>query len=336
MSALTRKQKLGTWLAHIFPDELLNIAPLSGDAGFRVYYRLILDENSYIIVDAPPEKLNNLAFVSLAHSFRSSGLIVPEIIHYDEANGFMCLSDFGDVLLSDKLDETTIAALYEKAIKLLPKIQKVSAQEQWPLPVYDAPFLQLEVDIFSDWLVHKHLNISLTIDETKQLQQCFDLLIASALEQPQVTVHRDFHSRNLMLIASGDIAVIDFQDAVKGPFTYDLVSLLRDCYVRWEDELIEPHVHNYYLNNKVDVSYQQFTRWFDFMGLQRHIKASGIFARLYHRDGKSGYLKDIPLTLSYIIDIAAKYPELTFLSNLVKSKVLPSITKLASQQKARV
>lgn len=336
LSALTRKQKLETWLTHLFPDELLSIIPLSGDAGFRVYYRLTLDGISYIVVDAPPEKLNNVAFVSLAQSFRSSGLTVPEIIHYDEENGFMCLSDFGDTLLSDKLNENTITALYEQAIELLPKIQQVSSHAQWPLPIYDAAFLQLEVSIFSEWLLQKHLNISLSVAEMERLQQCFDVLIASALEQPQVTVHRDFHSRNLMLVASGEVAVIDFQDAVTGPFTYDLVSLLRDCYVRWEDKLIEPHIHNYYLNNNVDVSYQQFKRWFDLMGLQRHIKASGIFARLYHRDGKAGYLKDVPLTLSYVIDIAAKYPELTFLSNLVKNKVLPCITTLASQPKDRV
>lgn len=334
MSALTRKQKLEVWLTHIFPENLFNMTPLSGDAGFRVYYRLIMDENSYIIVDAPPEKLNNLAFVSLAPCFRSSGLIVPEIIHYDEINGFMCISDFGDTLLSDQLNKNTIAVLYEKAINLLAKIQKVAAPAQWPLPVYDAAFLQLEMDIFSEWLLQKHLNISLCNDEIKQLQQCFDVLITSALEQPQVTVHRDFHSRNLMLIDSGDIAVIDFQDAVTGPFTYDLVSLLRDCYVRWDDELIEPHINNYYLNSNIEVDYQQFKRWFDFMGLQRHLKASGIFARLYHRDGKPGYLKDIPLTLSYIVDIAGKYPELKWLSNLVEKKVIPCVEILENRQKA--
>ncbi|WNC69320.1 phosphotransferase [Thalassotalea nanhaiensis] len=336
MSALTRKQKFETWLAHSFPNEQINIIPLSGDAGFRVYYRLILAETSYIVVDAPPEKLNNLAFVSLAHCFRASGLVVPEIIHYDEINGFMCLSDFGDTLLSEKLNKSTITALYEKAIKLLPKIQQTSAQEQWPLPIYDAPFLQLEMEIFSEWLVIKHLNITLTSDEEKQLRQCFNLLTASALEQPQVTVHRDFHSRNLMLIDNDDIAVIDFQDAVTGPTTYDLVSLLRDCYVRWDDELIEPHIRTYYLNNKIEVSYQQFKRWFDLMGLQRHIKASGIFARLYHRDNKPGYLQDIPLTLSYIIDIAARYPELTFLSDLVQSKIMPSVTKLSYQPEVKI
>lgn len=336
LSVLTRKQKLKAWLAHIFPDELVNITPLSGDAGFRIYYRLITANNSYIIVDAPPEKLNNLAFVSLAHCFRASGLIVPEIVHYNEMSGFMCLSDFGDTLLSDKLNKTTIAGLYEKALALLPKVQKVTAQKQWPLAVYDADFLQLEMNIFNEWLLQEHLNISVSIDEIKQLQQCFDLLVKSALEQPQVTVHRDFHSRNLMLIDGGDIAVIDFQDAVTGPLTYDLVSLLRDCYVRWDDELIEPHIKNYYLNSNVDVSYQQFKRWFDLMGLQRHIKASGIFARLYHRDGKPGYLKDIPLTLSYIVDIAAKYPELMPLSDLIKNKVIPGIEALAKLQKVEV
>ncbi|KGK00547.1 aminoglycoside phosphotransferase family protein [Thalassotalea sp. ND16A] len=338
MSSLLRKQQLEQWLQQLFVDQAIYLQPLTGDAGFRIYYRLQLVEQNFIVVDSPVDKINNLAFVGLAHGFARQNIQVPEIIHYDQANGFICITDFGDTLLSHKLNPETMPTLYQQAIALLPNIQKVQPGKGCSLAEYDQPFLQMELDIFSDWLLQRHLHIQLSKHEQQQLQQCFDLLISSAIEQPQVTVHRDFHSRNIMFGNDGELAVIDFQDAVIGPFTYDLVSLLRDCYVRWDDELIAPLL-NFYVEqiqqqSSLTIDGEQFQRWFDLMGLQRHIKASGIFARLYHRDAKPGYLNDIPLTLSYIVDIAAKYPELMFLSDLVKHKVLPGLAKLAERQQA--
>ncbi|TRX54031.1 aminoglycoside phosphotransferase family protein [Thalassomonas sp. M1454] len=336
---MNRNTQLSYWLQHQFPQHKINLTPLSGDAGFRCYYRLQLPEQSYIVVDAPPEKLNNLAFVELAKAFSEQGLVIPEIIAYQVEHGFMCLTDFGDCLLADKLTQDSMFELYRKALALLPKISNVKATKAWSLPIYDAAFLQMEMEIFIQWLLGEYLNIELSELQQQQLQQCFDVIITSALEQPQVTVHRDFHSRNLMLLANNELGVIDFQDAVIGPITYDLVSLLRDCYVRWDDKLVAQLIAEFWqslqqTSNGFNVNLDVFKRWVDLMGIQRHIKASGIFARLYLRDNKPGYLADIPLTLSYLVDIADKYPELKFISELVSKQVLPALNaKLVEDNK---
>ncbi len=334
MAIATRREQLQQWLAVVFPNSSLQLTQLNGDAGFRCYYRLQRDDKYHIVVDAPPDKVNNLAFVEMADAFAKQNLCVPEIIAYQASLGFMCLEDFGDTLLADKLTTTTMDSLYQQALLLLPKVAQVESSKLWSLPVYDRALLQLELDIFKDWLVGAHLCLELDNNELEQLQDCFDVLVNSALEQPRVTVHRDFHSRNLMLLDNGEIGVIDFQDAVQGPITYDLVSLLRDCYVRWDDQQVDD-LRKQYLQQltvhrpEFNLDELTFSRWFDLMGLQRHIKAAGIFARLYHRDGKAGYLADIPLTLTYIIDIAGKYPALQFLSQLVKNKVLPALQNQA-------
>ncbi len=202
----------------------------------------------------------------------------------------------------------------------------------------------MELNIFTEWLIAEHLALILTDDEKVQLAACFEHLIDSALEQPQVVMHRDYHSRNIMLLQSNEgnkrnkevkLGIIDFQDAVIGPITYDIVSLLRDCYVRWPDALIEPLYKEFcrkitdktsgVIKKSDTADNEKWQKWFDFMGLQRHIKASGIFARLHHRDEKNSYLKDIPLTLSYIQDISALYPELAFLNTLIKNKIIPAL-----------
>lgn len=336
MLDVTREQQLEAWLSSLFVNQSHTLNALTGDAGFRIYYRLIVSNQSFIVVDTPPNKVNNLSFTSLALQFQQQHILVPKVIHYQQELGFMCLTDFGDDLLSEHLTHDSMAYWYRKAINLLDRIGQVQAAQDWPLPNYDAAFFRLEMDIFSEWLVKEHLQLTLTEDEQADLTACFHVLIANALEQPQVTVHRDFHSRNIMIDKDQQLAVIDFQDAVTGPITYDLVSLLRDCYVRWDDNLVQPLLSNYHQHlleqGKVTVDLQQFQRWFDLMGLQRHIKASGIFARLYHRDGKSGYLKDIPLTLNYIVDIADKYPELVSLSLLVRNKILPTLLTLKGQE----
>ncbi|MDG2392349.1 MAG: phosphotransferase [Thalassotalea sp.] len=334
---MNRNSQLSSWLQSQFPQHQIDLTPLSGDAGFRCYYRLSLAQQSFIVVDAPPEKLNNLAFVELAQAFSQQGLNIPQIIAYDAEQGFMCLTDFGDCLLADRLTDESMLALYRQALELLPRISQVKATAQWPLPIYDAAFLQLEMEIFIEWLLADYLKIELSSGEQHQLQQCFDVIIKSALQQPQVTVHRDFHSRNLMLLSNDELGVIDFQDAVTGPITYDLVSLIRDCYVRWDDKLVNQLITEFWQNlqqnqNEFNVEQATFNRWVDLMGIQRHIKASGIFARLYLRDNKPGYLADIPLTLSYLVDIAGKYPELEFISELVAQQVLPKLNAKAVEE----
>lgn len=337
----SRLSLLHKWLCNYFKVDLITLVPLTGDAGFRAYYRFSVNGISYIGVDALPDKSNNLAFVEIQKTLQHKKINVPDIVTYDLELGFLCLSDFGDMLFSDFLTLNNMDKSYQEAIALLPLIASTPLPSNYTLPNYDNEFITLECNIFTEWLLSKHLNITLSEEEITQLHSCFSLLVQSALEQPQVFMHRDFHSRNLMLIDSAlkpqeenlQLGVIDFQDAVIGPITYDVVSLLRDCYVKWPDENVN-RLFQYFCqlinvdNKYTDADQEKWQRWFDLMGLQRHVKASGIFARLFHRDNKSGYLKDIPLTLSYIVDISAKYKELSFLHDLVLHKVIPSLAEM--------
>ncbi len=327
---------LHNWLCAFFKVPAITLSSLTGDAGFRKYYRFVVDGISYIGVDAIPDKSNNLAFVELQKAFKNNNVQVPEIIAVDLTTGFFCLSDFGDDLFSDLLTQENMEVEYKRAIDLLPNIASMSSTSEYNLPNYDADFVHLELNIFTQWLLTKHLNISLSDQELNGLEDCFNILVENVLEQPQVTMHRDFHSRNLMSLPNTnktELGVIDFQDTVTGPITYDVVSLLRDCYVKWPQENVQELYHYFCTLMQKDESYQnitqvQWTRWFDLMGIQRHVKASGIFARLYHRDEKKGYLKDIPLTLSYIVDISDRYPELKTLNEIVKNKIIPALNTL--------
>ena len=318
--------QLQQWLAQQFSPLKPQLKTMNGDAGFRRYFRFSAGHEKFIAVDSPIDQCNNSAFIEIQRKLIAGHIKVPEIIAVDEKSGFFCLSDLGDNLLSNDITSENMAQRYQQAIDLLPQIAQLSPAG---LPCYDAAFIKMELTIFIEWLLEKHLNISLTIQQHKQLQQSFQLLINNALEQPQVCMHRDFHSRNLMMLSQGELAVIDFQDAVVGPITYDVVSLLRDCYLKWPVEKISP-LFCYFcqlMSEQLSLpvhSHQQWLRWFDLMGLQRHIKASGIFARLYHRDGKGSYLSDIPLTLSYIVEISGDYPELQFLHDFVKETVVPA------------
>ena len=329
----SRSSLLSEWLCTLFKVPSITLDSLTGDAGFRKYYRFMVDGISYIAVDALPDKSNNLAFVELQKVLKKKGLCVPEIIFVDLSTGFFCLSDFGNKLFSDLLTQDNMELEYKRAINLLPNIANMPASNEYSLPIYDADFVRLELNIFTQWLLDKHLNISLSQQESNELEGCFNVLVDNVLEQPQVTIHRDFHSRNLMLLPNAELGVIDFQDAVTGPITYDIVSLLRDCYLKWPQENVE-HLYNYFCElMKEEERYQnitqaQWTRWFDLMGIQRHVKASGIFARLYHRDEKPGYLKDIPLTLSYIVEVSDKYPELKALNEIVNNTIIPALNKI--------
>jgi len=354
---------LHRWLCLYFEVSNITLEPLTGDAGFRKYYRFSINDQSYIAVDAIPSMSNNLAFVKIQQVLKAQHVTVPNIILSDLTHGFMCLSDLGDELFSDALTLNNMSDFYKKAINVLPLIAAAPLPKNYQLPQYDAAFLNVECHIFTQWLLGVHLKITLTGHEEHQLQTCFDLLINSASEQPQVVVHRDYHSRNLMLVNHQslhpstknsqsdrlnmaalnkvDLGVIDFQDAVIGPITYDIVSLLKDCYVKWPDENVQNLFQYFCQLMAVKAKYpkitpEQWLRWFDFMGLQRHIKASGIFARLNHRDNKSGYLKDIPLTLSYIVDISAQYSELAFLHDLVVQKIIPKLNSKNKLDKGKI
>lgn len=300
---------------------------MDGDAGFRRYFRFTHLNKDFIGVDAPIDYCNNEQFVYISNYLAELGIRVPKIHHYDKEYGYFCLEDLGKTLLADVLTPESVEAYYESALSPLYLLSKAELS-QVELPDYDAAFIHTELNIFTEWLLDKHLALTLTTQEQKLIAQTNEVLVASALEQPKVVMHRDYHSRNIMLSNLNDLAVIDFQDAVKGPITYDVVSLLRDCYVRWPTTLVNKIFDNFceHVSQELtlSVSKEQWRRWFDLMGMQRHIKASGIFARLNYRDGKTHYMKDIPLTLNYIVDVCKLYPELNDFGQFVERRVLSS------------
>jgi len=259
---------------------------------------------------------------------RDAGVHAPEILAMDLEQGFMVLEDFGDATLLPNLTQESADQLYGSAMTSLLTFQQSAKTEN--LPAYDEPMLMREMQLFPDWLLEKHLDLKLSDDSKKMLARTFNALTEAALEQPKVFVHRDYHSRNLMLLSDNSLGVIDYQDAVLGPVTYDLVSLLRDCYIAWDDALVSRWCHAY-LEGAIATGVMnethrlRFKRWFDWMGVQRHLKASGIFARLNHRDGKPGYLGDIPRTLNYIVNVGKQYEELMPLSEFVSRRVLPAL-----------
>ena len=309
-------------------EEGWELLPVSGDASFRRYFRVKSANHSWIAVDAPPEKESCEAFVNIALAWREEGVNVPEVIKVDFELGFMLLSDFGDRLFLPELTEASAGTLYSKAVSELHLIQQCDASQ---LPLYDEALLKREMALFSEWFLQGLLTHELTNEEQLLIEGLQSQLVTSALEQPQVTVHRDYHSRNLMITDQHTPGVIDFQDAVKGPITYDLVSLLRDCYIRWPDALVYTWVDAFreaLMSDKrlaLDTTSEQFAKSFDLMGMQRHLKVLGIFSRLKLRDGKSGYLKDIPLTLSYVSKVAQKYPEFSEFNRFIEDIIKPAM-----------
>ena len=318
-----RLSQLHEWLKENFGNLEYTLNPISGDASFRRYFRFKSKQHTFIAVDSPPEKESNEAFVHVTHLLEAEGLNVPHI-HYSTLDfGFFLLSDFGDVLLLDELNTNTVNELYSKALNSLVIIQQTPAES---LPLYDETLLLQEMELFREWYINKYLEIKLKNDENQNFNNVFKKLSHNALNQPQVFVHRDFHSRNLMILNNESLGIIDYQDAVVGPITYDLVSLLRDCYITWPNEKIYDLCINFYENinkHKIidNVDESTFTKWFDLMGIQRHLKAVGIFSRLSIRDKKSTYLNDIPRTLRYIKSVASKYPETEILAEIIDNKV---------------
>ncbi|MEJ2405460.1 MAG: phosphotransferase [Candidatus Thiodiazotropha sp.] len=308
-----RIELLKGWLDSLPEINGYQFEPASGDASFRRYFRITVAEGTYIAMDAPPEKETLSPFVHVAQAFEAIGLNVPHIHARDDRQGFLLLEDLGKPLYLDHLNGETVQRLYGDALGALVTLQACGPREG--LPDYDRELLLREMSLFRDWLLVSQLHLELDDEEEHLLSQVFELLIESALEQPKVCVHRDYHSRNLIVSPRQNPGILDFQDAVIGPVTYDLVSLLRDCYIAWPQPQVEAWVTGYFeLACQSGVllveDESRFIRWFDLMGMQRHLKASGIFARLNLRDGKPGYLKDIPRTLDYIVQAAGRYPNL--------------------------
>jgi aminoglycoside/choline kinase family phosphotransferase len=304
--------------------------PASEDASFRRYFRLQKGAESFIAMDAPPSQEDCLPFVRIAGFLESMRLSSPRIIEADIENGFLLLSDLGSEQYLHKLVEEPHLAdsLYGDAIDALLVMQRRGEAYQTALPPYDEKLLRFELSLFHDWLCGAHLQLRLSDDDEQRWRACCDMLVETAQRQPQVFVHRDYHSRNLMVLNEDNPGILDFQDAVEGPFTYDLVSLLKDCYVRWPADLVRTWALGYYQklndNTRTQIDEQQFLRYFELMGVQRQLKAAGIFCRLNHRDGKGTYLNDVPRTLEYIVEIGPRHEELSFLVRLIEEQVLPA------------
>lgn len=327
MSLPQSDQRISTlidWLRNSLDLNILHLDPASSDASFRRYFRVRHAGGCHIVMDAPPDKENTGPFIRIAELFATSHIHVPNIYHKNTEQGFLLLEDFGSTCLLDCLNPDNADRHYQEALDSLFRLQTGTDIHQCALPAYDAALLERELGIFYEWFLEKLLGIMLPETLKNHLNP---LLIDSALEQPQVCVHRDYHSRNLMALDCDSPGVIDFQDAVIGPISYDLVSLLRDCYIRWPEARVENWAHAYYQRlcsaQMLAVDFKRFKRWFDLMGLQRHLKAVGIFSRLHLRDGKSGYLADIPRTLGYITDACAAHPELTDFGHFLQRQVLP-------------
>jgi N-acetylmuramate 1-kinase len=314
-----RYDRLTRWVGDLLGTDAVTLEAASSDASFRRYWRARHGDETLILMDAPPGLEDSGRYVDLAERLRAIGLHTPTIHAEDRANGFVALSDLGDRVYLEALNGQTADRLYGDALGALAVIQACGPTEG--LPIYDEPFLRRELEIFREWFLGTHLGITLDPAEQAGWERVCGALVRNALEQPQVCVHRDFHSRNLM-VTEPNPGILDFQDAVVGPVTYDLVSLLRDCYIAWEPQRVTDWALGYLqlaIHSGIlpEVPPERFLRWLDLMGAQRHLKACGIFARLNHRDGKPHYLAEIPRTLDYVREVAARYPELADLRTLL-------------------
>lgn len=334
---MSERAELCTWArgqlpsAVISPPSGLSAHALAGDAGFRHYFRLNT-RPSLIAVIAPPERENNPAFVAKGAALGRVGVHVPQVHAVDFERGFMLLEDLGDDLFLPLLDATSVAELYGAAEHTLTLIQKASP-DPGVFPDYSEGLLREEMQLFPQWFVSGLLGIRLDDNEQRMLDDTFAVLASSALAQPQVVVHRDYHSRNLLRLPEGGVGVIDFQDAVVGAFSYDLVSLLKDCYIRWPAELVRSRALAFlreawhYHGGGAKVDDGQLLTWFDLMGLQRHIKVLGIFARLWLRDGKPRYLSDLPLVLRYTLEVTRHYTEFSPFHQWFEARLMPAIVE---------
>ena len=323
-----REQLIQTWISSVLGSDQFEIQYLPGDASFRRYARIQLNNKTFMLMDAPPEKEDCGPFVKIDEFFDTHGVRVPHIVAKDLNQGFLLLEDFGDVLLSTLLNDDTVDHYYAQSFKQLIQLQSIDGQSEFPEYSYEK--LISEMQLLTDWMLPS-LAIQPSTEQQALIKRSFAILANAALAQPQVIVHRDFHSRNLMQIAGEtDLGVIDFQDAVIGADTYDLISIIRDAYVQWNAERVYTWFKVFYdllpEAQKKDRDFEQFKKDADMMAIQRHIKILGIFVRLFERDGKSGYLKDLPRVMWYLLEEAKPYPELAPFIQFINDVVMPKFT----------
>ncbi|MBI5006532.1 MAG: phosphotransferase [Nitrosomonadales bacterium] len=337
---MQRQEQLTKWLSSLYPDARFTIAPASADASFRRYFRATFaDGSTKVVMDAPPQHEDCKPFLHIGKLFEEAGTHVPHVYAQDLAQGFLLLSDLGNTTYLQALAADTAPGLYGAATDALIKVQLASKENE--LPPYDEPLLRRELNLFPEWYIAKHLGITLSDKQQAKLEEVFKRILANNLAQPCVYVHRDYHSRNLMVtepphlnpLPKGEEAnvrsdfqslpgILDFQDAVYGPITYDLASLFKDAYIKWEEDEVMDWLIRYWEKARkaglpVRADFGEFYRDYEMMGVQRHIKVLGIFARLYHRDGKDGYLKDMPLVMEYLVRACERYIDLKPLHNLL-------------------
>ncbi|WP_218814306.1 aminoglycoside phosphotransferase family protein [Rickettsiella endosymbiont of Dermanyssus gallinae] len=320
-TAMNKLNTLKSWLETACSLRNFELQPLVNEASFRQYFRVQMDNNSHIVMFAPPDKEDITAFISIAKNFTSQGIHAPNILNYHLEQGFILLSDLGNDLYFNLLNTETADDLYTRALAVIPQIQACEPKlaNNQPLGLFDEKFIRVELNLFPDWFLGNHLNLIMTPKLSASLEKIFQLLITSALKQPRVCVHRDYHSRNLLLIDKEKVGILDFQDAIYGPITYDAVSLLRDAYIDWPEAQVEKWTLNFHdmLMPKHSFSSEEFIRWFDLIGIQRHLKVLGIFARLCYRDNKPQYLTSTSRLLRYLQQVCEKYPELIELKHLL-------------------
>jgi aminoglycoside/choline kinase family phosphotransferase len=336
MSADSRLAELARWLQRLGGFDTDSIRAASADASFRRYFRLGRnDGTSWIAMDAPPGKEDLALYLKVSTLLEGCGVHVPHVLAADAAQGFALLEDLGDTHMLTALSQgVDPARLYGQALDALSGLQLAGDEASRALPAYDREVLLREMQLLPDWYCAHHIGIEPGLAERELLAGTFEWLAAEALQQPRAFVHRDYHSRNLMIVADRSPGIIDFQDALRGPVGYDLASLLKDCYVAWPRAQVEAWVEDYRARllaggaagrALAGASGTQFLRWLDLIGLQRHIKVLGIFARLFWRDGKTGYLADLPRTLAYVQSTARLYPELAAFADFVDARLAPGL-----------
>lgn len=321
-----RKKALEHWLNTECRIPSFVLQPMMGDASMRRYFRLTVQDQSYVVMDAPPPQENVRPFIAVAAALRQLAVQTPEIMHADKEQGFLLLTDFGDATYLKTLVPDNADELYARALKTLAIIQSCKAE----VPPFTADFMHKEWTWHKEWVLEKWLGLSMP---SAEVDACYECIVESAINQPQVFMHRDYHSANLMVLTNGNVGVLDFQDAFIGPITYDVVSLLRDCYIDWPQERVQHWALTYLRllnehNVLTQIDDETFLRWFDLMGMQRQLKALLTFARKHVRDQQSHYLNYVPRTLSYLLTVMPKYPELNALYIYLNEIVQPAIHRV--------
>lgn len=324
---------ISDWLTQELRLAVARIEPASADASFRRYFRAFVDGKTFVVMDAPPDKEDVRPYLKVSRLLEGTGVHVPHVLEADAERGLLLLEDLGGTQYLSRLVAGDDAdRLYGDALGALADIQVRGLEAAAELAPYDREPLLRELSLMPEWFCARHLQLELSAEERGIVAAAFEYLIAEALAQPAVFVHRDYHSRNLMVLARRNPGILDFQDALRGPVGYDLVSLLKDCYISWPRERVVAWVDAYRSTllarggaaGRSDV---EFLRWFDLIGVQRHLKVLGIFARLWYRDGKQGYLKDLPLTLEYVREACTCYPELKNFSALIERRFVPELPR---------